>query len=352
VETPEKEFTISNLFEELKAGKFSAEDPEKTFLYLLNWEITLASHEPEPEYFGDQARGIPEGIGVMIYGQWELYVGEWHKGKRHGKGFMVYSLHQRYAGDWVDDQRNGYGITTFRKPSRTFLDGAWKGQYVDDRWEGEDAHEARKGQQFPTTMHFGSDVRTAMERFYDTTEKVGNLKEASRIRSRIEALDNLERAFQAGWGVFAYRYPKKFPELNRIVCVTHSGIGCLICRDHVDPSEKEKESPVERVFDLTLAKERAEDEALGRRLEFWQRLNESGFDQRDDAYYNLDQQERFVQQYQKYPGRMRQHFLTNYAEGRISVIDQHLREVHDWKIAKGISPDIKLDFRFSGFSIL
>jgi hypothetical protein len=76
-------------------------------------------------------------------------------------------------------------------------------------------------------------------------------------------------------------------------------------------------------------------------------MYEPGFDRRNDAYYSLDQQERFVHQYlvlhEEMPGRMRQHFLKIYVEGRVSVIDQHLREVHDWKIAKGVSPDIGLN---------
>ena len=57
----------------------------------------------------------------------------------------------------------------------------WKGQYVHDRWEGEDALEEQERQSFPTIMHFGSDARMVMERFQETTETVGDAKEAFRI---------------------------------------------------------------------------------------------------------------------------------------------------------------------------
>ena len=194
-----------------------------------------------------------------------------------------------------------------------------------------------------------------MEQFHETTEKVGDPKEAFRIRSRIEALDNLERAFQAGWDAFSQRYPKKFPELNRLVLVKRHGIWCLMCRDHLDPSEKENESPVEKAFESSLAKQKADAEPVGRQPEICQRMYEPGFDRRNDAYYSLDQQERFVHQYlvlhEEMPGRMRQHFLKIYVEGRVSVIDQHLREVHDWQTARRFSPDIELDLRFSGSEI-
>ncbi len=350
------EETLKQVLEKLKSGwfSFSVEDHQDTFVLLYDFiGVSGVEGRSEPEYYGELVDGEPEGLGVMAYVEpWKLYVGEWHKGKPHGKGFMNYSLSQRYVGEWQDGRRHGYGITVFEGRRMAVYYHEWKGEYVYDRWEGEDALEEQKRQKFPTTMHFGSGVRAAMEQFQETTEKVGDPKEAFRIRSRIEALDNLERAFQAGWDVFSRRYPKKFPEFNRLIFVKRHGIFCLMCGGHLDPSEKEKESPVEKAFESALAKQRADAEPLSRQLELCQRMYEPGVDRRNDAYYSLDQQERFVHQYlvlhEEIPGRIRQHFLKSYVEGQIAVIDRHLREAHDWKIAEGVSPDLELDIRFSG----
>jgi len=349
------EETLRQVLEKLKSGwfSFSVEDHQDIFVLLYDFiGVSGVEGRSEPEYYGELVDGEPEGLGVMAYVEpWKLYVGEWHKGKPHGKGFMNYSLSQRYVGEWQDGRRHGYGITVFEGRRMAVYYYEWKGQYVYDRWAGEDALEEQQRQKFPTTMHMGSDACMAMEQFRETTEKVGDPKEAFRIRSRIEALDNLERAFQAGWNVFSRRYPKKFPDFNRLIFVKGHGIFCLMCRGPLDPSEKEKESPVEKAFESTLAKQKAKDE-LGVGIAVSQRMSEPGFDRRSDAYYSLNQQERFVHQYlvlhEETPRWMRQHFLTTYAEGRLAEIDQHLREVHDWQTSKDVFPEIELDFRFSG----
>jgi len=348
------EETLEELLEKLKSGwfSFSVEDHQHTFLLLDPIGSLGHFKRAEPEYRGELVDGEPEGLGVMVYVEpWKMYIGEWHKGKPHGKGFMNFSLSQRYVGEWEDGLRHGYGITVFEGRRMAVYYDEWKGQYVRDRWEGEDALEAQERQNFPKTMHFGSDARTAMEQFHETTEKVGDRKEAFRIRSRIEALDNLERAFQAGWDIFSHRYPKNFSELNRFILVKPLGIWCLICRCHVDLSEHGNESPVENAFNSTLAKQKAEDKILGRQLKTCKRMYESGFDRRDDAYYSLEQHERFVHQYlvlhEEMPGWMRQYFLKSYVQDRVSAIDQHLKEVHDWKLAESVSPDLDLNLRFS-----
>jgi len=208
----------------------------------------------------------------------------------------------------------------------------------------------------------------AMRQFQEATETAGYTKQAFRIRSRIQALHNLERAFQIGWRILSHRYPKDFPELNRYILVQSHGLWCIKCSERLDPSEygdelrmelaREKldvvNSPVENAFNSTL---QYATRLLNRRLKISARarkLYEPGFDRRGEAYYTLEQQERFIHQYlilhqldrsgwEFGRSTLRYRFLEFYVKDRVSAIDQHLREGHDWQIAQGVSPDLELD---------
>tara|TARA_Y100000588_G_C14127226_1_gene869972 strand:- start:628 stop:1290 length:663 start_codon:yes stop_codon:yes gene_type:complete len=208
----------------------------------------------------------------------------------------------------------------------------------------------------------------AMRQFQEATETAGYTKQAFRIRSRIQALHNLERAFQIGWRILSHRYPKDFPELNRYIQVHSHGLWCIKCSELLDPSEygdelrmelaREKldvvNSPVENAFSSTL---QYATRLLNRRRKISARarkLYEPGFDRRGEAYYTLEQQERFIHQYlilhqldmsswELGQCTLRYRFLEFYVKNRVSAIDQHLKEVHDWQIAQGVSPDLELD---------
>lgn len=68
---------------------------------------TLSNH-----YRGTMTEeGVPQGYGVMCYGNGDYYEGEWFEGKKHGNGYYVADGQMVRAGEWKADQYVGEKMT-------------------------------------------------------------------------------------------------------------------------------------------------------------------------------------------------------------------------------------------------
>ena len=77
------------------------------------------------DYTGELKAGVPEGLGVAVYGCKGdcRYAGEWNNGTKHGRGVM--RINQAcYVGEWVYDEPHGQGtrfdVHTFHGLGTTF----------------------------------------------------------------------------------------------------------------------------------------------------------------------------------------------------------------------------------------
>ena len=51
----------------------------------------------------------PQGHGVMIYQNGNIFDGDWEGGERSGYGTLIYHNGDTYEGDWSSDNRHGQG---------------------------------------------------------------------------------------------------------------------------------------------------------------------------------------------------------------------------------------------------
>lgn len=55
---------------------------------------------------------VPEGYGVVKYGDGARFEGEFHNGRPNGLGKLLLENGDTYEGQWLDDQCSGYGCLT------------------------------------------------------------------------------------------------------------------------------------------------------------------------------------------------------------------------------------------------
>ena len=84
-----------------------------------------------PIYKGDVKNGVPNGVGILIYGNGGKTLGEWKNGKQNGQGTFTYSDGSKYIGTFRNGQRHGEG-------NHTFVNG--------DKYIGELNYELKHGQ--------------------------------------------------------------------------------------------------------------------------------------------------------------------------------------------------------------
>ena len=78
---------------------------------------SIQNDEEKVTYYGNIEDGIPQGLGVCVYGKGmkkstEAYVGEFDKGLRSGTGLAIftdYSSQGYYIGEWNEDNVHGNG---------------------------------------------------------------------------------------------------------------------------------------------------------------------------------------------------------------------------------------------------
>lgn len=112
-------------------------------------------------YTGYLERGIPIGVGKLIYSNGDIYEGNFENGKRQGKGRYTWPSGNYYDGDWLQGDRTGTGTYVWVSGDKyigEFVDGVrsgW-GKYIwfeGDVYEGEFVDGIRTGQ---GTMYYVS----------------------------------------------------------------------------------------------------------------------------------------------------------------------------------------------------
>jgi hypothetical protein len=82
-------------------------------------------------YTGYLERGVPNGIGKMIYNEGDVYEGSFVNGNRHGTGKYTWTSGNYYEGDWVQGSRTGSGTyvwTSGNKYIGDFVEGSRTGR--------------------------------------------------------------------------------------------------------------------------------------------------------------------------------------------------------------------------------
>ena len=75
-------------------------------------------------YTGYLERGIPNGVGKIVYTSGDVYEGNFFNGDRHGKGKYTWTNGNVYDGDWVLSVRTGKGVLIWAD-SGNIYDGDW-----------------------------------------------------------------------------------------------------------------------------------------------------------------------------------------------------------------------------------
>ena len=75
-------------------------------------------------YTGYLERGIPNGVGKIVYTSGDVYEGNFFNGDRHGKGKYTWTNGNVYDGDWIQSVRTGKGILVWAD-SGNIYDGDW-----------------------------------------------------------------------------------------------------------------------------------------------------------------------------------------------------------------------------------
>ncbi len=94
-----------------------------------------STEQTKPLTFGDGTRyeggvrdGNPDGRGIMIFPNGDIYDGEFANGKRNGTGTFKFHDGTKYTGQFEDDFYNGHGTMTF--PNGNVYDGQFRhGKY-------------------------------------------------------------------------------------------------------------------------------------------------------------------------------------------------------------------------------
>jgi len=229
---------FTDLYDQLKSSglPFSVEKHSALYLRLESFLLqTFGEERVESEYLGDRVDGKPDGLGIMIYpGRMKVYVGQWRKGKRHGKGFMNYSLGERYVGDWEDDVRQGYGITVFEGRRTAVYYKEWKGQYQNDKWEGEAEIEEKARQRYPLREALESDDLKQIEKEIKRLEQNGETDAAFKLSAKLRAFESLHRGLYEIWEGFSTHYPSNYPNLNKTIHIKPVGVWCAECNKFID----------------------------------------------------------------------------------------------------------------------
>lgn len=86
------------------------ETPKQPETLVQDMEVALASKEGA-NWSGplDEATGLPQGKGRMVYQNGQIYEGEVVQGNRHGKGRNEWPNGQVFTGLWQDNSRCGRG---------------------------------------------------------------------------------------------------------------------------------------------------------------------------------------------------------------------------------------------------
>lgn len=104
-------------------------------------------------YTGYLERGVPVGVGKIIYTSGDVYEGDFVNGTRHGQGKYTWVSGNVYEGDWQDGVRTGKGTFTWASGAvyvGDYVDGNrhGKGKYIwtsGDVYEGDFVQNERTG---------------------------------------------------------------------------------------------------------------------------------------------------------------------------------------------------------------
>lgn len=90
-------------------------------------------------YAGLWFEGEHHGQGVSVFSDGQLFVGEYNMGRLEGQGITVWHRGDKYKGSYANDMRNGPG-------ELLYSDGrVYRGDYVDDRRHGYGVETSRDG---------------------------------------------------------------------------------------------------------------------------------------------------------------------------------------------------------------
>ena len=117
-------------------------------------------------YTGYLERGIPNGVGRLIYNSGDIYEGDFVNGNRHGTGKYTWQSGNCYEGDWQNGERTGKGTYTWTSGDKyigDFVKGVRTGygKYIwqnGDVYEGDFVDNVRTGQ--GTVYYAGGGVYT------------------------------------------------------------------------------------------------------------------------------------------------------------------------------------------------
>jgi hypothetical protein len=97
----------------------------------VNASVTTILLPNGDRYFGRTKSRIPNGDGLYIFSQGNIYLGNFSMGRFSGFGTYVFSSGTRYVGHFSDNQRHGDGKTIFQNGSQH------EGQYEFDLPHGD-----------------------------------------------------------------------------------------------------------------------------------------------------------------------------------------------------------------------
>ena len=90
-------------------------------------------------YIGQILNGLPEGKGIIYYGNGNRYEGEWKNGKYEGKGIASWNDGDRYEGDFRNGKTEGKGIYYYHNGDRSM------GDYHNDKQIGKHVKLTKEG---------------------------------------------------------------------------------------------------------------------------------------------------------------------------------------------------------------
>ena len=100
-------------------------------------------------YKGALYKGVPHGIGTLVFNSGESYTGSFDQGKFNGKGVYKYNDGSRYDGTWYEDEINGLGTWYF--PEGGFVSG----DFFEGKPTGVCVYECANGDMYEGTLKDG-----------------------------------------------------------------------------------------------------------------------------------------------------------------------------------------------------